>query len=290
MSGLKKIRNRIRSVKNTGQISQAMKMISVARLKKAQNRILGLRSYAEHLRNLISDLAFCSTVKHPLLEKKQEMRRVLLVVLTSDRGLCGGFNNNICRYAEQFYLETQGEQELEFYFIGKKGKSYFQFRKIEPSHSMTQLDKEISYALAEKVTFDLLESFYKGEYDGIYFIYNHFQSAMLQKVVKETFLPIEISEAPVKKLESFSKEFLYDEAPDVILESLIRKHFSIQVYRCMCESVAAEHGARMTAMENATKNAKDMTNKLSLTFNRLRQDSITTELIEVSSGVEALKA
>ncbi|MDE0120092.1 MAG: ATP synthase F1 subunit gamma [Bdellovibrionales bacterium] len=288
MAGLKKIRSRISSVKNTEQITQAMKMVAAARLKKAQMRILNLRPYAENILSVMADVALSCNIRHPLLEKKEKMKKILLVVLTSDRGLCGGFNNNICRFAENFY-HSQKEKDLGFFFIGKKAKNYFRFRGIPSVGEMFQLDREISYPLAGKVAHQLMNNFSDGKYDGIYFIYNSFQSVISQKVIKETFLPIDISEAPLVHQNQFSRDMIFETPPEELLEDLIEKHFTVQVYRCMCESVAAEYGARMSSMDNATRNAQDIVSRLTLTFNKMRQSAITTELIEVSSGAEAMK-
>ena len=289
MSGLKQIKNRIGSVKNTAQITQAMKMVATAKLRKAQNRILNLRPYANNILTVMADVATSCDINHPLLQQKEKLKHILLVVLTSDRGLCGGFNNNICRYAENFYYSHKDQQEMDFFFIGKKAKNYFQFRGMESKNNMFNLDKEVSYPLAAKVANQLMDSFTKGQYEGIYFIYNHFQSAVSQKVMEEVFLPIDLSKSSLENSSDFSKDLLFETSPEELLEELIIKHFTVQVYRCMCESVAAEYGARMSAMENATKNAKEIISKLTLTFNKLRQGAITTELIEVSSGAEAMK-
>ena len=291
MSGLKKIRSRISSVKNTEQITQAMKMVAVARLKKAQARILNLRPYAQNILSVMADVALSCNVSHPLLEKKDKLRKILLVALTSDRGLCGGFNNNICRFAEKFYLEHKEKcDKVDFFFIGKKAKSYFQFRGILAVDEMFHLDREISYPLAGRVAFKLMENFRKSEYDGIYLIYNSFESVISQKVKQELFLPVDISSAPLRKQDRFSQDLIFEIPPAQLLENLIKKHFTVQIYRCMCESVAGEYGARMSSMENAVKNAKDIISRLTLTFNKMRQSAITTELIEVSSGAEALKS
>ena len=289
MSNLKQIKNRIGSVKNTSQITQAMKMVATAKLRKAQNRILNLRPYAENILTVMADVATTCNINHPLLKQKKKLDHILLVVLTSDRGLCGGFNNNICRYAESFYSSHKDQQEMDFFFIGKKAKNYFKFRGMESKHDMFNLDKEVSYPLAAKVARQLMDSFTKGQYEGIYFIYNHFQSVVSQKVMEEVFLPIDLSKSSLQNVSDFSRDLLFETSPQELLEELIIKHFTVQVYRCMCESVAAEYGARMSAMENATKNAKEIISKLTLTFNKLRQSAITTELIEVSSGAEAMK-
>ena len=290
MSNLKSIRTRISSVKNTGQITQAMKMVATARLRKAESRIVRLRPYAENILSVMADVALSCGLRHPLLEQKNKIQKALLVVLTSDRGLCGGFNNNICRFAENFYHSQKQKGSADFFFIGKKAKSYFQFRGFSGVDEIFHLDKEVSYPLAGRVAHQLMQSFSNGDYDGIYFIYNSYQSAIAQKVTQELFLPIDLSKAPLSGQSLFSKDLIFEAPPKEILESLIEKHFTVQVYRCMCESVSAEYGARMSAMENATKNARDIISRLTLTFNKMRQSAITTELIEVSSGAEALKS
>ena len=291
MSNLKSIRTRIDSVKNTGQITQAMKMVATARLRKAESRIVRLRPYAKHILSVMADVALSCGIRHPLLEQKDQIQKALLVVLTSDRGLCGGFNNNICRFAENFYYsQKQKGTKTDFFFIGKKAKNYFQFRGFSSIDEMFNLDKEVSYPLAGQVAHKLMQNFSKGDYDGIYFIYNSYQSAISQKVTRELFLPVDLAKAPLAQQSRFSKDLIFEVPPKELLESLIEKHFTVQVYRCMCESVSAEYGARMSAMENATKNARDIISRLTLTFNKMRQSAITTELIEVSSGAEALKS
>lgn len=289
MSHLKEIRGRLASVHNTEQITKAMKMVAAARLRKAQQRILNLRPYARQILSVMKNVALACDIQHPVLMQKNKARRILLVVLTSDRGLCGGFNNNICRSAESFYRTYNNGEKLDFFFIGKKAKNYFQFRGQKGIHAITQLDKEISYKLAQKIAIDLIHYFTQGSYDKIYFIYNSFKSVIAQKVTKEVFLPLDLSEKSLEEKDIFSKDLIFEIPPEQLIEDLIKKHFAVQVYRCMCESIAAEYGARMSAMDSATKNAKEIISHLTLTFNKLRQSSITTELIEVSSGVEAMK-
>lgn len=292
MSELKKIRNRINSVKNTEQITQAMKMVAQARLRKAQERILNLRPYAHSLLSLMADVAVVCKVPHPLLVqgKKTPLHKVLLIVLTSDRGLCGGFNTHICRQAHQFYQDLKKrQQEVDFFFMGKKAKAYFQFRGFSGCEEMFKLDKEVSYPLAGVVASRLMKHFTEGRYEGIYFVYNSFKSVISQKVVQEVFLPVDLSRAFVDPQNRFSKDLIFEVPPEELLTQLLHKHFTVQVYRCMCESVAAEYGARMNAMENATQNAKDIISRLTLSFNKQRQGLITRELIEVSSGAEAMR-
>ena len=290
MSGLKQIRSRIASVKNTQQITEAMKMTAISRLKKAQARILNLRPYAENILSVMADTALSCKIHHPLLKKPDQMKKILLVILTSDRGLCGGFNNNICRFAEKLYHLRKADEEMDFFFIGRKAKNYFKFRNITPVEEVFNLDRELSYPLAGKIAQKLMESFTKGQYEGIYFIYNSFKSVISQKTVKEIFLPVDLSKATLSEQSRFSKDLIFETSPQELLKNLIQKHFTVQVYRAMCESLAGEYGARMTAMESASKNAGDIISKLTLTFNKMRQSAITTELIEVSSGAEALKS
>jgi len=289
MSDLKEIRSRINSVQNTGQITQAMKMVATAKLRKAQMRILNLRPYAQHISSIMADVVLACNVQHPLLRETKQGNKILLVVLTSDRGLCGGFNNNICREAEKFYHSFKNQKQLDFFFIGKKAKNYFQFRNIDSVDEIFQLDKEISYDLAHRLSLRLMDSFDRGDYDSICFIYNNFKSVITQKVICETLLPIDLSEASLNKQNVFSQDLIFEVSPKKLVEDLVKKHFVTQVYRCMCESVAAEYGARMSAMENATKNAKEIISHLTLAFNKMRQKSITTELVEICSSAEVMK-
>ncbi len=293
MASLKDIRIRIDSTKNTQQITKAMKLVSAAKLKKAQNQIVNMRPYAQTLLKVLTDVAMTNRISHPLMEMPVETKRVLLVVLTSDRGLCGAFNTNINKFAENYYKENKAKYEvLDFFFVGKRGLDYFARRGLKPVDSMLKLDKEVSYELATKVANRLMEEYLSGKYDEIRLVYNEFKSAISQKVVSETLLPIDMSKTTFTTSEShagFSVDMIYEPSPEGIIDQLLVKAFGIQVYRCMCESVASEHGARMSAMENATNNAKEMINKLTLTYNKLRQEKITTELTEIVSGAESLK-
>ena len=292
MPNLKDIRNRIQSVKNTQQITRAMKMVSAAKLRRAQMNIQNLRPYAKQILSVIADVASTQRIQHPLLSTNQEPKKVLLVVLTSDRGLAGGFNNNINRFAYKFYQDNKAKYEkMDFLFIGRKGADFFKSRKIQGVDSILNLAREISFSMASNVAHRLMEEFTVGGYDSIFLVYNEFKSAIAQIVTCEQLLPVDISKANLTETEkaSFSKDLIFEPSPELIIDQLLRKHFSVQVYRSMCESVAAEHGARMAAMENATKNAGEMIRSMTLTYNKLRQASITTELIEITSGAEALK-
>lgn len=294
MASLKDIRAQIGSTKNTQQITKAMKLVSAAKLRKAQNNIVNLRPYALTLRKVIADIAVTNKVSHPLMEKKEQVKNVLLVVITSDRGLCGAFNSNINKFTENYIKENTGKLEkVDFIFVGRKGHDYFTKRDIKPLDYITKLDKDISYELASKIAGRVMEDYLQGNYDEVRIVHNQFNSAISQSVVCETILPIDLGlstfNVDTEKSAGFSVDMIFEPAPEKIIKELLEKHFDLQVYRCMSESVAGEHGARMSAMENATNNARDMIDKLTLTYNKLRQEKITTELIEIVSGAEALK-
>lgn len=294
MANLKDIRLRIQSTKNTQQITKAMKMVSAARLRRAQQNIVNLRPYAKQLLAMIADIAVTHRVHHPLLSDSPDPQKVLMVVLTSDRGLCGGFNANINRFALKFYNENKPKYEkLDVLFIGRKASDFFKNRKIQGVETILNLAREISFQMASKIADQLMEQFATGGYDAVYMVYNEFKSAISQEVVCERLLPVDLANPQVGKKDEknvgFSKDLIFEPAPEKMVDEMLRRHFAVQIYRVMCESVAGEHGARMSAMENATKNAGEMISQLTLTYNKLRQASITTELIEITSGAEALK-
>ena len=268
-------------------------MVSAARLRSAQSRILNLRDYARTLKEVMRDISLSRQVSHPFLEKSGEMKNILTVVVTSDRGLCGGFNGNICRFTEKFLRESN-HQTQDLFFIGRKGRDYFKFRGIEGKGTILNLVKEISYPLSARIAKDLMAHISAGDYDGVFIIYNEFKNVVTSEVIKEQFLPFDVfsvnsSSQKSLKEEVLSQDLLFEVAPEEMLESLLQRYFSVQIYRCLCESVAAEQGSRMTAMENATKNAGDVISSLTLTYNKLRQGAITTELTEIVGGVEAMK-
>lgn len=296
MANLSDIRARIQSVKNTQKITQAMKMVSAAKLRKAQDNITNLRPYAKGLLTVIADVALSQRVEHPLLSLSTEINKVLMVVITSDRGLCGGFNNSVNKYAFNFHKENKDKYEvLDFLFIGKKAREYFKARDLQGVDTILNLSKEISFDMAEEVAERVQKEFADGQYDSIQVVYSEFKSAIQQDVVCETLLPVDISHGHNEESDdgakgsSHSKDIIFEPKPVDMIEDLLGRHFTTQVYRCMSESVASEHGARMTAMENSTNNANDMISTMTITYNNLRQAAITTELIEITSGAEALK-
>jgi F-type H+-transporting ATPase subunit gamma len=296
MASLKDIRARIESTKNTQQITKAMKLVSAAKLRKAQNNIVNMRPYALTLRKVIADIAVTKKVTHPLMEKKEQVKNVLLVVISSDRGLCGAFNSNINKFTEAYYQENKSKlDKIDFLFVGRRAHDYFARRHITPVDYITKLDKDISYELASKVAQRVMNDFLEGNYDEVRIIHNEFKSAISQVVVCETILPIDLglttfnTTTEAAAATDFAVDMIFEPSPEDIIKQLLEKHFDLQVYRTMSESVAGEHGARMSAMESATNNAKEMINKLTLTYNKLRQEKITTELTEIVSGAEALK-
>ena len=292
MSNLKEIQTRINSVKNTGQMTKAMKMVSAARLRSAQNRILNLRGYANNLEELLKDVILSQKITHPFFEQKtrEELKKVLIVVLTSDRGLCGAFNGNICRFTEEF-LKKKAHPEQELYFIGKKGHDYFKFRGHSSQDLILNLVKEISYPLSAKIAKQLMDKILLENYDGVFIVYNEFKTVITPRIVCKRFLPFDLSSERLSQNREtlFSRDILFEVSAQELLDSLLERYFSVQIYRCLCENVAAEHGSRMAAMENATKNAEEVGKNLNLKYNKLRQSSITTELIEIVSGAESLK-
>ncbi len=292
MPSLKDIRSRIDSTKNTQQITRAMKMVSAAKLRRAQQSIVNLRPYANAILSVIADVAATGEVSHPFLTPNENPQKLLLVVLTSDRGLAGGFNTNVNKFADRYYRDNKAKyQKIDLLFIGRKASDYFRRRGFTAVDQITNMAKDISYEYAAHLANRLMDDFNKGDYDEIRIVFNEFNSAISQTVVTETLLPIDISKASslAKGEGGFPAMMIFEPAPEKIIDQLIAKHFIVQTFRCLSESVAAEHGARMTAMENATKNAGEMINNLTLSYNKLRQAAITTELIEITSGAEALK-
>lgn len=278
------LRRRIRSVKATEQITKAMKMVAAARLRRWQNRILEARPYAEELSLVLRRVAAkVSERKHPLLQVRPE-KRVALVVVTGDKGLCGAFNASVLREVAAI-LEAKRFPEVEITLVGRKGAEYFRHRGI-PLASMHldltgRLTPEGAYALAR----ELREKFESGQVDAVYVVYNHFKSLIQQQVRVEKLLPIEREQLGDGDGEV---PMLFEPTPQAILHALLPRHVEFQVWRMLLDSVAAEHAARMVAMDSASKNAAEMIDRLTLTYNRVRQATITKELIEIVSGAAAL--
>lgn len=282
MASTIELRRRIRSTKNMQQLTKAMKMVSAAKLRRAQDRIFAARPYAAALREVLTSVATrVEDISHPLLQAHEAERNVLLVVITADRGLCGAFNSNIVRAAMNA-IRDRGWESITVLPIGRKAMDFFKRRPFPIRHSaqlMQALSQEESHLIAQK----LVDDFTTEKADAVYVIYNEYKSIISQVVRVERLLPIERAWDE----QATAVDYLYEPGPVEILSELLPKHIEYQLYRTLLESAAAEQGARMTAMEAATKNASDMISHLTLTYNRIRQAAITKEIIEIVSGAAA---
>ncbi len=299
MASLRDIRKRIKSVKNTRQITKAMKMVAAAKLRKAQDAIIAARPYAGMLDQIIADLASRSEgeeLAHPLLTSRP-VRKVELLLLTSDRGLAGGFNSNVIRRASRFIYENNG-LSIEVSTVGRKGNDFFRNRGQAMRKDFGQLYQRLDYTHASQVAQELSTRFRNGDVDAVYVIYNEFITAISQQVKVAQLLPLQgLTEAkapaqagaPAAAVGPTLVDFKYEPGRQDVLDRLVPQSIAIKLYRALLESVASEHGSRMSAMDNATSNASDMIASLSLTYNRTRQAVITKELMEIVSGAEALK-
>ncbi|MBX3249317.1 MAG: ATP synthase F1 subunit gamma [Myxococcales bacterium] len=299
MANLKSIRKRIGSVKNTQKITRAMKLVAAARLRRAQQNILELRPYALKTLDVLSSVAARAAddeTPHPLLLVRAP-KRVMMVVLTSDRGLAGAFNTNICRAAYLRWKELEAEgAEVCFTVIGRKGRDYLRRRDADIRHDFTGIFENLSVEKAGEIARVIIHE-YVGDQtadeehakeptlDACFLVYNEFKSAISQEVVVEPLLPI----VPRDLAEDEIGDFIYEPNKVALLDKLLPMYCEVEVYRALLESVASEHGARMTAMDAATGNASTMIQKLTLEYNRARQAAITTELMEIIGGAEALK-
>ena len=288
MANLKAIRKRISTVKNTRKITRAMKLVAAARLRKAQENILRMRPYALETISIISSVAsrVAEEEVHPLLARR-EPNRVMLVVLTSDRGLAGAFNTGVSKAAYKHYQELVAQgRTVTVAAVGRKGADYFRRRGVPIAHSLGHVYESLSYNKARVIGDMIIRDFADQHLDAVYLCYNEFKSAISQKVVLERILPIEL--APEQEGQT-QLDYVYEPDQNTLLSRLLPMYVNVEVYRALLESVASEHGARMTAMDNATNNAADMIQTLTLQANRARQAAITTELMEIIGGAEALK-
>ncbi len=288
MANLKDIKKRISSVKSTQQITKAMKMVSAAKLRRAQEAVVAARPYADKMLDVLSNLALREESDvHPLLQERGK-GKALILLLTADRGLCGGFNGNICKNAERLISENpEGYESYDMMIIGRKGNEYLRSRHGETIVKVHEnVTGSINFSLAALVGEEVVEPFVNGTYDAVFLVYNAFQSAIAQEQTVRQLLPIV---PKVIEDDGYSAEYIYEPNRGEVLEQILPKHINVQIFRALLESVASEHGARMTAMDSASKNASEMIERLTLQYNRARQAAITTELMEIISGSEALK-
>lgn len=292
MASLRDIRKRIRSVKNTRQITKAMKMVAASRLRRAQEAVTAARPYAKMLDTVVSDLSTRSEgeLKHPLLVARP-VEKAELVVLTSDRGLAGGFNSNVIRRVSRIMFENK-DVEHTLTTSGRKGHDYFRNRGVDIRKDYPGLVTHPKFEEAKALAETLTERFLSGEVDAVYLVFNEFHSAIAQEVVQVQLLPltnlVAESATPAEPTEA-DVDFKYEPDPQAVLDALIPQAVAVKVLRALLESAASEHGARMSAMENATKNAGELIDDLTLHYNRTRQAVITNELTEIVSGAEALE-
>ena len=286
MPSLIDLRRRIRSVKNTQQITKAMKVVSAAKLRRAQDRVLAARPYAQSIQRMLANVAQAVDEQNDaeeidLLARRPE-KRILLLVITADRGLAGAFNSNVIRLAQKFIVEHR-ESEVRLELVGRKGRDFFKRRQANISGEYTTLfQKPVRYEDTLEIERKVIEMFRKAEIDSVYVVGNNFKSLMASLMVTARLLPVEFPE----KQEQI--DYIYEQPPGELLEALLPRYIESQIYRALLESDAAQHAARMTAMEAASSNASDVISSLTLRMNRVRQASITREIIEIVSGAAAL--
>jgi F-type H+-transporting ATPase subunit gamma len=289
MANLKEIRTRIVSVNSTMQITSAMKMVSAAKLKRAQDAITRMRPYAQKLNDILSNVSATLDASEGVYSQQREVKNVLIVAITSNRGLCGGFNNNVLKEIRSNLRTTYSGANVRILSLGKKA---FDLYKKTPYHT-TEGFGDTPYVIFDQLTFqnssaiadELMRQFAAGKWDKIVLVYNRFKNAAVQELQNEQFLPVK----PPKSTRSSSVEYIYEPDKVQILTELIPRSLKVQVFKALQDSFAAEHGARMTAMHKATDNAGELVKELKLTYNKARQAAITGEILEIVAGAEALK-
>jgi F-type H+-transporting ATPase subunit gamma len=300
MPSLKNIRTQIASKKSTQKITRAMKLVAASRLRRAQDAIVAARPYANALAEAIAEVALrAGGESHPLLERRSP-DRITLVLLTSDRGLAGGFNANVFRVTQKYIAErkaaTPPAREIVLEIIGKKGRDYYRRRRQPITRETPAPTAESASQIAREMAHIVSHEFHEGRTDAVFLVYNEFKSAVQQRVVVEPLLPVIGADLPTagntqaaQSAAAGALDFSYEPSKEKLLDALLPLYLESQLYRALLESIASELGARMTAMDSATKNAKEMIATLTLQYNRARQAAITKELMEIVSGAEALK-
>ncbi len=290
MASLKELRTRITSVKSTRQITSAMKMVSAAKLKRAQDAIVQMRPYANKMKEILQNVSATLDSSEGIYSQQREVKKVLLVAITSNRGLCGGFNSNIIKRVNKALNEELSQVTVEVLPIGKK--AYDAFKNSAYKHTNTHLQPEynhifdnLNYEHVAPIAEAIMERFVAGDYDKILLVYNQFKNAATQIVQMEQFLPLVPDETAEKSAQT---EYIFQPAKDYIVQDLIPKSLKVQLYKALLDSNASEHGARMTAMHQATDNATELINSLTLSYNKARQAAITNEILEIVAGAEAL--
>ena len=287
MATLRDIQRRIRSVQSTQKITKAMKLVAASKLRRAQERITAARPYAIKMGELLSGLVGRTEGDaHPLLARRTTGRK-RLVVITADKGLCGAFNSNILR-ASLAFLREQGNVDVTLVVVGRKARDFYRRRQWQVKSEMLGFFDRLAYAHAQELANELMQSYLGEEVDEVSLMYNEFRSVAVQRVKRQQLLPIE-AEAAEPGHGTAGGDYIFEPSPDAILASLLPRHVTTQVFRALMESVAGEYGARMTAMESASKNAKEMIDVLTIQYNKARQERITKELLDIVGGAEALR-
>ncbi|KAA3440649.1 ATP synthase F1 subunit gamma [Rufibacter hautae] len=294
MASLKEVRNRIVSVGSTQQITKAMKMVAAAKLRRAQDNIIRMRPYAQRLNNILSNLSSVQgEAGQNVYAQKRDVQRVLIIAVTSDRGLCGAFNSNVMKAVNNLVNERYSAQaaagNIEVMAIGKKGHEYFNKRNMPMAGDFTGVFGNLSFETVRVAAEQAMEGFRAGRYDQVDIVYNEFKNVATQIIRTEQFLPIQENTTEQASANA-NLDYIFEPSKEEIIEQLIPKSLKIQVYKAVLESNASEHGARMTAMDKATENAGELLKQLKLTYNRTRQAAITTEILEIVGGAEALAA
>ncbi len=289
MANLKEIRTRIVSVNSTMQITSAMKMVSAAKLKRAQDAITRMRPYAEKLQDILSNVSQGLSSNEGVFSKQREVKNILVVAITSNRGLCGGFNNNVIKEIRTAMLNDFGKANVKILSLGKKASDLYK----RSDHYYNQDFGETPYSIFDNLTFEnaaviseeIMKQYGSAKFDKVVLVYNKFKNAAVQVLMREDYLPIT---APKGNTRSASSDYIFEPEKEQIIEELIPRSLKVQLFKALLDSMAAEHGARMTAMHKATDNAGDMVKELKLTYNKARQASITGEILEIVAGSEAL--
>jgi F-type H+-transporting ATPase subunit gamma len=288
MATLRDIQRRIRSVQSTQKITKAMKLVAAAKFRRAQERILAARPYAKKMNELLSGLVErTEDVAHPLLVRRDTGRK-RLVIITADKGLCGAFNSHILRESMRF-LHGADETSVTLVVVGKKARDFYRRRQFTVKSEMLGFFDRLAYSHAQEIANGLMQDYLAEEVDEVHLMYNEFRSVAVQHPVRQQLLPIQAdAESDDKDDAGPREEYLYEPGPQAIMASLLPRHVTTQVYRALMESAAGEYGARMTAMEAASKNAREMINVLTIQYNKARQERITKELLDIVGGAEAL--
>ncbi|WP_069132432.1 ATP synthase F1 subunit gamma [Rhodohalobacter halophilus] len=294
MANLRDIRNRISSIENTQQITKAMKMVAAAKLRKAQQRIIATRPYAKKMRSVVSRLISGAGSDNPILRKPEEVDTIVMIVVGSDRGLCGGFNNNLFKLVEQRinsdYSQYQQAGKLDLITIGRKADGYFKKRKYNVVDSYVGFFDDLNYETTSSIMNGVTDKFVKGDYDKVLVAFNEFKSVISQNRLVDEVLPLKTDQFEEENSSNLNEiDYIYEPDGQSILNDLLPVHLNMQLWRAVLESNASEQGARMTAMDNATENAKELERDLRLKYNQARQSAITTEISEIVSGAAALE-